>query len=210
MYNPADILRFPRWVAKVIRVSLPLLAISAATFVAEDILKIAATFSRSIFATVSVCFAKMGVSPLWADASFREQSLAKHSRIASTNGFGKIQIPRLQLQPTHCYWTSSLTLSLPHSNSRLMIAFTPLKRSFLLYDLAKRRAFAREHRRRMNRKQEKKYLQSARCLSLSPLLNIQRFLLLKKLLMMSISRRLICLRKRKMRHIVLRLQKMSP
>ena len=46
------------------------------------------------------------------------------------NGFGKTQIPRLQLQPTHFYWTSSLTLSLPHSNSRLMIAFTPLKRSF--------------------------------------------------------------------------------
>ena len=150
--------------------------ISVATFVVEDILKIAATFSRSIFAMVSVCFVTMGVSPFRADTSFREQSLAKRSKITLTNGFSKTQILRPQLQLTHFYWMSSLTLSPLHSNSQLMITFTPLKRSFLLYALTKRRAFAHEHRKHVNRKQEKKYLQSARCLSLSPLPNNQKFL----------------------------------
>ena len=151
---------------------------------------------------VSAYCATMDILPFWADTSFWECSLAKCSRIALTNGFSKTQIQCLHLQPTCFYWTSSLTPSLPPSSSQLMIAFTPLKRSFLLYALAKRRAFACEYRRRANRKQEKKYLQSMRCLSLHPLPSNQRFLLLKKLLMMSISRRLIHLRKPKMRHIV--------
>ena len=83
-----------------------------------------------------------------------------------------------------------------------------LEKELLLYALAKRRAFACKHRRRVNRKQEKKHLQSMRCPSLCPLPNNQRFPLLKKLLTMSISHWLIHLQKLKMRHIVLRLQTM--
>ena len=120
---------------------------SVATFAVEVILKIAATFLRSIFVTVSAYFMMMGVSPFQADTSFQGRSLAKHSRIISMNGFGKTQILCPRLQPTHSYWMSSPTMSLPHSILWLMIAFTPLKKSFLLYALAKRRAFAHEHRR---------------------------------------------------------------
>ena len=140
---------------------------------------------------VSAYCVTMDVLPFWADTSFWERLLAKQTRITLMNGFSKTQIQCLCLQPTCFYWTSSPTLSLPPSSSQLMITFTPLKRTFLLYALAKRRAFACEHRRHANWKQEKKYLQSVRCLSLHLLPSNQRFLLLKKLLIMSISCQLI-------------------
>ena len=55
-----------------VSLSDPVSTISAATFAAEVILKIAAAFLRSIFMTVNVYFITMGVLPFRADASFQE------------------------------------------------------------------------------------------------------------------------------------------
>ena len=128
-------------------------AVTVVNFVEEVILKIAATFLRSISTTVSVYFATMDASPFQADDSFQEQSLAKHSRITSTNGFNKILAPHLHLQPTHFCWMCPLTTSLPHSSLHLMSTFTPSKRSSSLCALDKRKVFALKHRKHVNQNQ---------------------------------------------------------